>query len=145
MWWCAICIFPFLKFDNFIKGIVRIYIVFFHKVGPLFLYFTYLHVEIYITWELMYLSLIKLISKYGKRIFLIFYIHYIKLEKSQGHHFLFICGHFSFVRNAVNFWKVCFEKKAANIPFNKCLSTGLRRKLFWFLCRVKSFQSQNTY
>ena len=32
----------------------------------------------------------------------------------------------------------------ANIPF-KCLYTGLKRKPFWFLCRITSFQNQNTY
>ena len=30
--WCAICIFLFLKFNNFITGIMRIYIVFSKKL-----------------------------------------------------------------------------------------------------------------
>ena len=39
-WW-AIRIFLFQKFYFFIKGSVRIYIIFFKKLRPLFLYFTY--------------------------------------------------------------------------------------------------------
>ena len=54
----------------------------------------------------MYLCLHKLISKYGKRIVLIFYIYLcIKVEESQSHQiFAFILSPFSFVRNATNFF-----------------------------------------
>ena len=47
--WCVMCIFIFLKFDNFIKGIVWVYIVFLKKLRPLFLYLTYYHDQIFIT------------------------------------------------------------------------------------------------
>ena len=49
----------------------------------------------------MYLSLNKLKSLYGKTAVLIFYIHCIKLEESQSHHFL-TCS--SFASKATNFF-----------------------------------------
>ena len=36
--WCAMRSFVFLRFYNFIKGIVHIYIVFLKMLGPLLLY-----------------------------------------------------------------------------------------------------------
>ena len=41
MQWCVMFIFLFLKSDNFIKGIVCIYIVFFKKLRTLLLYLAY--------------------------------------------------------------------------------------------------------
>ena len=74
----------------------------------LFLYFDLLTCsEVYnFLTKLMYLCLHKLISKYGKRIVLIFYIYLcIKVEESQSHQiFAFILSPFSFVRNATNFF-----------------------------------------
>ena len=71
--WCAMHIFVLLKLDNFINGIVHIYIVFQKKLRALSLYLTYNLLQIIIIFaELMYLSLIKLISKYGKRVAPIF-------------------------------------------------------------------------
>ena len=46
--WCMMCIFLFLKFDNFIKGIVHICIVFFKKLRLWFLYLTYNLVQMFI-------------------------------------------------------------------------------------------------
>ena len=63
----------------------------------------------------MCLSLNKLLSKYGKRIILIFYIHCIKLEESQNHHFpiysypFFLSFSYEFLHSL--FKHVCFEKK----------------------------------
>ena len=78
--------------------------------------------------------------------------------------FPFILSRFSFVSNATNFvhslsrfvlikaayMLLVFFKRVpfsflvyANIPF-KWLYTGLRKKLFWFLCRINSSQNQNT-
>ena len=104
MQWCGMCIFLFLKSYNFIKGILCKYIVFLKKLRPLFLHllinlFKYLQLLA----ELMYLSLNKLTSKYGKRIVLMFCIHCKELEESQSHHFPFIQSCFSFVSNATNF------------------------------------------
>ena len=77
--WCAICIFPFLRFYNSIKGIVRIYGVSLKTLRSLFLY---------LLSELMYLCLKKDkygTTKYGERIVLIFSIHCIKLEEFQSY------------------------------------------------------------
>ena len=50
--------------------------------------------------ELMYLSLNKLTSMYGKGIVLILYTHCIKLKESHNHSFSFVFSYFSFVSNA---------------------------------------------
>ena len=52
----------------------------------------------------MNLCINKLASKIWERIVLVFYIHCIKLEKSQNQHFPFILDQFSFVSNAMNFF-----------------------------------------
>ena len=39
--WCAISIFLFLMFYNFLKGTMHTYIVFLKNLRPMFLYFTY--------------------------------------------------------------------------------------------------------
>ena len=52
--------------------------------------------------ELMYLSLNKLTSMYGKEIVLILYIHCIKLKESHNHSLSFVFNYFSFVSNAKN-------------------------------------------
>ena len=49
--WCAMCIFVFLRFYNFIKGIVHINIVFLKMLGPLLLYLTYELFWIFITFN----------------------------------------------------------------------------------------------
>ena len=68
MQWCAMCIFLFIKFYNFVKVIVCIYIVFLKETRPLFLYFTYCSNVYNFLTELIYLSLNKLTSKYGKEL-----------------------------------------------------------------------------
>ena len=65
-------IFLFLRFYNFSEGTMRIYIIFFKKLRPWFLYLTYELVYFQLLTELMYLCLNKLTSKYGKGIVLIF-------------------------------------------------------------------------
>ena len=56
------CIFLFLRFCNFIKVIVGIYIVFLKKLRPLFLYLTYELVQIFITFNRKGLSIEKELS-----------------------------------------------------------------------------------
>ena len=68
MQWCAMCIFLFIKFYNFVKVIVCIYIVFLKEIRPLFLYLTYCSNVYNFLTELIYLSLNKLRSKYGKEL-----------------------------------------------------------------------------
>ena len=68
MQWCAMCIFLFIKFYNFVKVIVCIYIVFLKETRPLFLYLTYCSNVYNFLTELIYLSLNKLTSKYGKEL-----------------------------------------------------------------------------
>ena len=140
---------------------MHLYKVFFKMLRPLFLYFIYLFEYFWLLTELMKVSFKRLASKRGKRIVLIFHIDCIKLQESQSHHFHIHSSAFSFVSNAIDFfihsltglfWKnwlhvAGFLQSAAlyaKIPFT-CLQTGLGRKRFWFLCRINSFQNQNTY
>ena len=68
MQWCVMCIFLFIKFYNFVKVIVCIYIVFLKEIRPLFLYLPYCSNVYNFLTELIYLSLNKLTSKYGKEL-----------------------------------------------------------------------------
>ena len=112
----------------------------------------------------MYLSLNRLTNKYGKRIVLIFLYPMYKAPSMSESYFCQPLFLFSLVCNATNFficslnrWKkasyallVFFNWVAflflvyADIPFKR-LQTGLRRKPFWFLCKINNFQNQNTY
>ena len=89
-----------------------------------------------------------------------------RMSKSTFPHSFTAIFPFSFVSDATNFFihslNVCFKIKClcwllvffnqvaflflvyANITFTHS-QTGLRREPFWFLCRINSFQNQNTY
>ena len=108
--WCAICIFLFQKSINFIKGIAPIYIIFL-KVKIIVFILINLFKYLKLLTALMYLSLNKLTSKYGKRVFLILQIHCIKF-------FPFILNCFSFVSKSANFvihWRRFLSKKNLQI------------------------------
>ena len=94
--------FVFLRFYNFIKGILCIYEVFFKKLRSLLLL---LYRSLLLT-ELIQLCLNKLTSKYGKRIVLFFFIYFcVKLKKRQSSfsHSFIAEFPFCFVSNTTNF------------------------------------------
>ena len=68
----AMCFLLFLKLYNFIKGIMRICVVFLKNLRLMFLDFTYYLVLIFITCNRTDVSLFKKVSKYEKRNVLIF-------------------------------------------------------------------------
>ena len=98
MRWCVMCIFLFLRFYNFIEGIVRIYTIFFKKLRPLFLHLTDELAQIFITFNSTGLSMC------GKRIVLIYLYTLYKAQRMSDFFFLLICSRFSFVSNATNFF-----------------------------------------
>ena len=61
--WCAICIFLFLRFYNFIKGFVHIYIISLKELQLLFLYLTYELAQTFITFNRTDVSLFKQTNK----------------------------------------------------------------------------------
>ena len=73
--WCTMCFFLCVRFYNFIKGIVILYIVFLKEAKTI----------LFILMNLFCLT--KLTLKYGKRIDLNCFIPFIKLEEYQNHHF----------------------------------------------------------
>ena len=99
----AICIFIFLKFYNFIIGIMCIYKVFFKNLRPMFLYLIYLLVKIFVTGQCICLN--KLVSKIWKKNCPNWFIYKVQSSKKAGVNiFPFILGHFSFANNATNFF-----------------------------------------
>ena len=101
--WCAICIFIFLEFYNFIIGIMCIYTVFLKNLRPMFLYLTYLLVKIFVTGQCICLN--KLVSKVWKKNCPNWFIYKVQSSKKVGVNiFPFILGHFSFPNNATNFF-----------------------------------------
>ena len=107
----------------------------------------------------MHLCSNKLTSKYGKRVVLVFlYILYKawrKLESSFCHSFFRqVCFE---KKTALRYWfpsiffVPCISKYMPSVFFVPCISksftclyTGLRKKPFWFIYRINSFQDQNT-
>ena len=110
--WCAMHIFLFLRLYNFIDRIVRIYIFFKNFRSLLF----YSLAQVFITFNISDVFLLnKLMSKYGKRIVLVFYIYCINLKKksksSFSHSFLAIYS--LLVLQQISSFileQVCFEK-----------------------------------
>ena len=113
--WCAMHIFLFLRLYNFIDRIVRIYIFFKNFRSLLF----YSLAQVFITFNISDVFLLnKLMSKYGKRIVLVFYIYCINLKKKvKVLIFSFIPCHLFFVSTATNFfihsWTGLFWKNTA--------------------------------
>ena len=110
--WCAMHIFLFLRLYNFIDRIVRIYIFFKNFRSLLF----YSLAQVFITFNISDVFLLnKLMSKYGKRIVLVFYVYCINLKKksksSFSHSFLAIYS--LLVLQQISSFileQVCFEK-----------------------------------
>ena len=79
MWWCVKTIFFFLKLYNFVKGIMCIHSIF-KNLRPMFSYFTYKHLKIFITCNRTFIA-----SKVWKKIVLIFlYTLYKAWRKSES-------------------------------------------------------------
>ena len=125
MLWCAMCIFLFLSFYNFIKGIVYIYIVFFKKFRSLFLYLqTCSSIFNFLLSDVSLLK--KLISIEKKCPNLFIYTaqreFYAQLKEIQCHHFP--------IHLQPGFFLLIMQLFSSFVlPF-------------WFICRINSFQNQ---
>ena len=75
----------FLKFYSFIKGIMRICLVFLKNLRQMFLDYTYYLVLIFITCNRTDVSLFKQVSKYEKRNVLIFCIQCVKVAENWSY------------------------------------------------------------
>ena len=103
MRWCAMCIFLYLKFYNFIKGIMRTYIVFLKNL-----------VQIFITCNRTeYLSLNKLASKVWKKNCPNFFIQHKARGKSDSFSDSLLVVIASFFIHSLN--KFVFLKKCLRV------------------------------
>ena len=155
--------FLFLRLYNFIKGIVRIFIFFPMRMRrvlyiTLLLHFTYELVQILVTSNRTYVSLFKQWNNWKwKNNFPNFLYTSHKPQRMSEPSFPHLFIAIFLFSNTKNFFILSLNrfalKKAAyallvfsnwvpflflvyaNFPF-KCLSTGLRKKPFWCLCKV---------